>query len=54
MIATGITTTVRDFVIMAFEYLGIELEFKGSNDKEYALVKRVKNNQYDLKKGQVV
>ena len=54
VIATGITTTVRDFVIMAFEYLGIELEFKGSNDKEYALVKRVKNNQYDLKKGQVV
>ena len=54
VIATGITTTVRDFVIMAFEYLGIELEFIGSNDKEYALVKRVKNNQYDLKKGQVV
>ena len=54
VIATGITTTVRDFVIMAFEYLGIELEFKGSNDKEYALVKSVKNNQYNLKKGQVV
>ena len=29
VIATGRTTAVRDFVRMAFDYLGIELEFKG-------------------------
>jgi GDPmannose 4,6-dehydratase len=27
VIATGRTTTIRDFVKMAFEYIGIELEF---------------------------
>ena len=29
VIATGKTTTVREFVRMAFEEVGIELEFKG-------------------------
>jgi GDPmannose 4,6-dehydratase len=29
VIATGVTTTVRDFVAKTFERLGIELEFKG-------------------------
>ncbi len=38
VIATGVTTTVRDFVIMAFGELGIELEFKGSGSKERAVV----------------
>ncbi|WP_420995924.1 GDP-mannose 4,6-dehydratase, partial [Campylobacter coli] len=29
VIATGKTTTVRDFVKLAFEYCGIKLNFKG-------------------------
>ena len=29
VIATGVTTTVRDFVSMAFKQVGISLEFKG-------------------------
>src|SRR5688500_406882 len=29
VIATGITTSVRDFIKMAFEQVGVELEFKG-------------------------
>src|SRR5438067_1306542 len=29
VLATGVTTTVRDFVKMAFEHAGIELEFRG-------------------------
>src|SRR4028119_1339668 len=33
VIATGITTPVREFVRMAFDEVGIELEFKGSEDK---------------------
>ncbi|MEO2072872.1 MAG: GDP-mannose 4,6-dehydratase [Zunongwangia sp.] len=38
VIATGVTTTVRDFVRMAFEELGIELEFKGEGVDEKAYV----------------
>src|SRR6476646_9003779 len=29
VIATGVTTTVRDFVKMSFQELGIEVEFSG-------------------------
>ena len=36
VIATGITTTVRDFVKMTFLHLGIEISFRGK-----ALKKRV-------------
>jgi len=41
VIATGQTTTVRDFVRMAFEYIGIELEFKGEGVDEVGIVKSV-------------
>ncbi len=34
VIATGVTTTIRDFAIMAFREAGIELEFKGEKEKE--------------------
>ncbi len=39
VLATGITTTVRDFVIKSFNYLGIELEFSGKNENEIGKVK---------------
>src|SRR6201991_1634913 len=38
VIATGVTTPVRDFVRMAFEEIGVELEFKGKADKEVGIV----------------
>ena len=38
VIATGITTEVRDFVKMAFAEAGIEIEFKGSNEEEKGYV----------------
>jgi len=38
VLATGITTPVRDFVRMAFDEVGIELEFKGKNEKEVGIV----------------
>ena len=38
VIATGVTTTVREFVRMAFEEVGIELEFKGEGVDEKAYV----------------
>ena len=42
VIATGITTYVRDFIKMAFEEAGIELEFKGEGVNEKGIVKSCK------------
>ena len=53
VLATGITTTIREFVKMTFAELGIELGFKGIDDTEEGYV--VKNRSaYNLKEGQVV
>ena len=41
VIATGQTTTVRDFVRMAFAYAGIKLEFKGEGVDEVGIVKSI-------------
>ncbi|MGB4399944.1 MAG: GDP-mannose 4,6-dehydratase, partial [Daejeonella sp.] len=38
VIATGITTSVRDFVKMSFTELGIEVEFSGNNEHEKGVV----------------
>ncbi|HMO33462.1 MAG TPA: GDP-mannose 4,6-dehydratase [Lacibacter sp.] len=38
VIATGVTTEVREFVKMAFREAGIELEFKGSQEQEVGVV----------------
>ena len=38
VIATGVTTTVRDFVRLAFKEVGIEIEFKGEGVDEKAFV----------------
>jgi GDPmannose 4,6-dehydratase len=53
VLATGITTTIREFVKMTFAELGIELGFKGNDDNEEGYV--VKNTgTYNLKEGQVI
>ena len=38
VVATGITTTVRDFVRMSFAELGIEVEFSGSGEREKGVI----------------
>jgi GDPmannose 4,6-dehydratase len=38
VLATGVTTTIRDFVRMSFAHVGVELEFSGKGDKEIAKV----------------
>lgn len=38
VIATGITTTVRDFVKMSFAELGIEIEFSGKDQHERGVI----------------
>ncbi|MFL0162385.1 GDP-mannose 4,6-dehydratase [Aquirufa salirivi] len=54
VIATGITTSVRDFVIMAFNEVGIELEFKGTGIEEVALVKACHHPLYQVELGKEV
>ncbi len=53
VIATGKTTTVRDFIIMAFQEVGVELEFFGSGVEEKAVVKSC-NSDFAFKTGQEV
>jgi GDPmannose 4,6-dehydratase len=48
VIATGQTTTVRDFVRMAFAYAGIELEFRGVGVEEKAFVVSCTNLAYQV------
>ena len=51
VIATGVTTTVRDFVKMAFAEAGIEVEFKGVGVDEKGYVKACQNPKYQVKIG---
>jgi GDPmannose 4,6-dehydratase len=54
VIATGITTPVREFVRMAFQEVGVELEFKGSEAKETGVVVSCSNPDYLLEEGKEV
>ena len=54
VIATGKTTTVRDFVKMAFAEVGIILEFKGEGVDEKGFVKSCMNRDYQLEIGKEV
>jgi GDPmannose 4,6-dehydratase len=54
VIATGVTTTVREFVRLAFAELGIELEFIGEGIEETAQVVTCQNSEYQLPIGATV
>ena len=54
VIATGETTTVRDFVRMAFAEVSIELEFKGDGSNEKAYVVYCQDPNYQLEIGKEV
>lgn len=62
VIATGITTTVRDFVKMSFAELGIEVEFSGKDEHERGVIIDVDQqmvaqlglNDVNLKPGTIV
>jgi GDPmannose 4,6-dehydratase len=51
VIATGVTTPVREFVRMAFAEVGIEIEFKGEGVDEKGIVKTCSNPAYQLTVG---
>ncbi|MCJ7757721.1 MAG: GDP-mannose 4,6-dehydratase [Gillisia sp.] len=54
VIATGKTTTVRDFVKMAFHEVGIELNFIGQGAEEKAYVASCTNPEFQLEEGKEV
>jgi GDPmannose 4,6-dehydratase len=54
VIATGKTTTVRDFVRLAFKEVGVELEFSGSGVNEKATVVKCTNTSFQLELGKEV
>jgi len=54
VIATGVTTPVREFVRMAFREAGIELEFKGKGKEEKAYIVSCSNFDYQIAIGKEV
>jgi GDPmannose 4,6-dehydratase len=54
VIATGITTSVRDFIRMAFTEIGVELEFKGEGINETALISACQHPDFQLPLGKEV
>jgi GDPmannose 4,6-dehydratase len=54
VIATGTTTTIRDFVKMSFSYIGIELEFTGKGINEKATIFKCNNPSYQLEIGKEI
>ena len=54
VLATGETTTIRDFMKMAFSEVGVTLEFQGHGVDEKGIVKSMINEAYGFKEGQVV
>jgi GDPmannose 4,6-dehydratase len=53
VIATGSTTSVRDFIKMSFEQVGVQLEFRGEGVDEKGYVKSC-SDQYAFTEGQEV
>ncbi len=54
VIATGVTTTVREFILKTFQKLGIVLEFKGKGVDEIAVVSKITNKDVKVNVGDVV
>jgi GDPmannose 4,6-dehydratase len=54
VIATGVTTSVRDFLKLAFIELGVGIEFNGEGLNEVGIVSICKNKEFNLEKGKVI
>ncbi len=52
VIATGITTTIRDFIRLAFQEIGLEAEFKGEGVDEIACLSAVNESVFNQKIGE--
>lgn len=54
VIATGITTSIRDFIIKAFDCIGVSVKFQGKGLEEIGIVDSINNKKFSLKPGQCV
>lgn len=54
VIATGVTTYIRDFVRLSFAEVGIELSFEGEQENEVAVIVACHNRLYQLPLGTIV
>ena len=54
VIATGVTTTVRDFIIMAFNEIGVTLIFKGKGADEKGYIASCSNPKFNIEIGKEV
>jgi GDPmannose 4,6-dehydratase len=54
VIATGVTTTVRDFIRMAFAEVGMEIDFRGEGVEEKGYIAACNSAEYQLPLGQQV
>ncbi|MEL7163066.1 MAG: GDP-mannose 4,6-dehydratase, partial [Bacteroidota bacterium] len=51
VLATGVTTRVRDFVRMSFREVGVELDFRGEGVDEVGVISAVHNHDFPLAVG---
>ena len=54
VIATGKSTSVRNFIVMAFNHVGIEIEFKGTGKNEKGFVKACNDARFTIEIGKEV
>ena len=54
VIATGVTTTVREFIFKVFQKLGVTIVFSGKGVEEHAVVTKISNPEAKVKVGDVV
>ena len=54
VIATGVTTPIREFVRMAFREIGVELDFRGKKEKEIGIITNCHNPEFKLPVGREV
>jgi GDPmannose 4,6-dehydratase len=54
VVATGITTEIREMLRMSFAGLGIEVEFKGTGENEKGIIAASKSPEFKLETGKVI
>ena len=54
VIATGVTTEIREMLQIAFNEVGIQLAFTGKGENEKAVVEKCINPKYQLESGKIV
>lgn len=54
VIATGVTTSVRDFVKLSFREVGVDIEFRGNGVDEIGIVKSVSGSDFPIQPGEAV